>query len=48
MAQEYLVLLHGDEWVWADADEAARAAAYAAHGRFAELCAVAAHATADA
>lgn len=38
MAQQYVVLLHGDEQVWADADEAARAEAYALHGRFVELC----------
>ena len=43
MAQEYVVLLHGDERVWADADEDARAAAYAAHGRFMELCAERGH-----
>lgn len=43
MAQEYVVLLHGDERVWADADEAARATAYAAHGRFMELCAERGH-----
>ncbi|WP_258725580.1 YciI family protein [Cellulomonas sp. NS3] len=43
MAQEYVVLLHGDERVWAEADEAARAAAYAAHGRFMELCAERGH-----
>ncbi|GEA86825.1 YciI family protein [Cellulomonas cellasea] len=38
MAQEYVVLLHGDERVWAEAEEAARATAYAAHGRFVEQC----------
>lgn len=43
MAQQYVVLLHGDEQVWAAADEAQRAEAYAAHGRFMELCAERGH-----
>jgi len=34
---EYMVLLHGDERVWAEADEAARRRAYAMHGEFSRL-----------
>ena len=34
---EYMVLLHGDERVWAEADEAARRRAYAMHAEFSRL-----------
>ncbi len=37
-AQEYVVLLHGAEALWRDADEAARVEAYAEHGEFTRLC----------
>lgn len=37
-AQEYVVLLHGAEAPWREADEAARVAAYAEHGEFTRLC----------
>lgn len=42
-AQEYVVLLHGDETSWREADEAARVEAYAEHGEFSRLCAERGH-----
>ncbi len=36
--QEYVLLLHGDEAPWREADEAARVQAYAEHGEFSRLC----------
>lgn len=38
-AQEYVVLLHGDEAPWREADDAARTQAYREHGEFSRLCA---------
>jgi hypothetical protein len=43
MTTTYAVLLPGDEDGWEAADEAARAATYAAHGRFAEALAARGH-----
>lgn len=37
-AREYVLLLHGDETVWANATEAEQLAAYELHGEFARLC----------
>ncbi|NCT92439.1 hypothetical protein GXB85_16000 [Cellulomonas sp. APG4] len=37
-AREYVLLLHGDESVWANATEAEQLAAYELHGEFARLC----------
>ncbi|PFG40013.1 hypothetical protein ATJ97_2533 [Georgenia soli] len=34
---EYMILLHGDERVWAEADETARRRAYERHGEFSRL-----------
>ncbi|WP_299050321.1 YciI family protein [uncultured Nocardioides sp.] len=39
----YTVLLTGDDTTWEAADEATRAATYAAHGRFAEALAARGH-----
>jgi hypothetical protein len=39
----YVLLLHGDESVWASIPDDERAAPYAAHGRFVEACAEAGH-----
>jgi hypothetical protein len=36
--REYVVLLHGDEAVWREADEATRLEAFATHGEFTRLC----------
>ena len=36
--REYVLLLHGDESVWAEATEAQRQKAYEDHGEFARLC----------
>ena len=36
--REYVVLLHGDEAVWREADEATRLQAFATHGEFTRLC----------
>ncbi|WP_199423103.1 YciI family protein [Actinotalea solisilvae] len=41
--QEYVLLLHGDEAGWRDADEAAIAEAYREHGEFSRLCAERGH-----
>lgn len=40
---EYVLLLHGDEAPWRDADEAARIAAYDEHEEFTRLCAERGH-----
>jgi hypothetical protein len=40
---EYLVLLHGDEQRWAEADEATRRRAYELHGEFSRLAAERGH-----
>lgn len=36
--REYVVLLHGNEAVWREADEATRLQAFATHGEFTRLC----------
>lgn len=36
--REYVLLLHGDETVWREADEATRLQAYERHGEFSRLC----------
>lgn len=36
--REYVVLLHGNEAVWREADEATRRKAYETHGEFSRLC----------
>lgn len=41
--QEYVLLLHGDESGWRDADEATIAEAYREHGEFSRLCAERGH-----
>lgn len=41
--REYVVLLYGDEEVWARADDEQRAAEYASHGRFSQECAARGH-----
>lgn len=41
--QDYVLLLHGDETEWRDADAEAQARAYAEHGEFSRLCAERGH-----
>lgn len=41
--REYVVLLHGNEAVWREADEATRLKAYETHGEFSRLCAERGH-----
>jgi hypothetical protein len=42
-ATTYVLLLHGDESVWAAMSEDERGAAYAVHGRFVEACEAGGH-----